>query len=60
LQLLLRERWAAPGDAVLLEPLGYIGYFSGLKKMFLLPPRLQQINRGRNSITKVALSSFLR
>jgi hypothetical protein len=26
----LREH-AAPGDAVLLEPLGYIGYFSGLK-----------------------------
>jgi hypothetical protein len=28
--LWLREH-AAPGDAVLLEPLGYIGYFSGLK-----------------------------
>jgi hypothetical protein len=26
----LREH-AAPGDAVLLEPLGYVGYFSGLK-----------------------------
>jgi len=28
--LWLRER-ASPGDTVLLEPLGYIGYFSGLK-----------------------------
>jgi len=28
--LWLREQ-AAPGDTVLLEPLGYVGYFSGLK-----------------------------